>query len=635
MGQYGAFGFLMVSFYWPEWISGYKKMRYFKNLVIPREQRNGQKKRMADLNQFCASEQVNETVFEFQNETIVPVMVTDENGKSTGLIGVVTRAQARRENLGAMEMAETPEEEENLGAREMAETPEESSDEEDEMQDANLEERGVFPEDGEGNQRVEEPREENGRIFNPQDRPVLPRLLKTETADGLAFHFSPDWLIGFQEGQTEDFFIKSARAFVTGGEMPQDVRKKMTTYLRRMKDQFFINEDDFLVRQEPFRDDQEPKLVVPKVLTLMVMKEFHGPRIAAHPGEHATQKNIGRSFFWPGMHAQISNFVKRCNSCAFYKMPLKMKSPLSPISSSKCFELVCMDIAGPFVESNNENRFVIGFIDHFSNFLVAKATSETSADTIANMYFHDICMVFGISRKLLTDRGRNVSGITIHQLAEILGTDKIETTAYHPRGNGKIERVWRSLGTQLAIYTREHPEDWCKYLLYLVSAHNSTENETTKFSPIEILLGEKPRMPIEYAILPSQRVARGLADVVQDKIARLKQIRKQAKINISEAQRKQKLLYDKKVRHHTFRPGQKVLLKIERLEPGTSRKLAPKFEGPHRIIQLNSKGTTAWIACNMDTEQLDQVSCERLVAAPDENDSIEEEVLENDENNEA
>ena len=277
--------------------------------------------------------------------------------------------------------------------------------------------------------------------------------------------------------------------------------------MKRMGDQFFINEDDLLMRQEKFHDDKDPKVVVPKNMIGIVMKEFHGPRLATHPGEHATQNNIKRSFFWPGMHADISNFVKRCTDCVLCKMPPRMKHPLSPIETTKCFELVCMDIAGPFVESNEENRFVIGFIDHFSNFLVAKATPEASAETIANIYFHDICMVFGISRKLLTDRGRNVSGITIHQLAEILGTDKIETTAFHPRGNGKIERVWRSLCTQLAIYTREHPEDWCKYLPYLVSAHNSTQNETTKFSPIEVLLGEKPRMPIEYAILPSKRMA--------------------------------------------------------------------------------------------------------------------------------
>ena len=138
-------------------------------------------------------------------------------GKSTGLIAVVTRAQARRENLGATEMAETPDEEEDLGARDLAETPDEeeeedlgaqeraetpdeSSDDEDENQDANVEERVVFPEDGEGNRAVEEPREEDGRILNPQDLQVLPQLLKTETPDGVGLPLFTRLVGGFSTG---------------------------------------------------------------------------------------------------------------------------------------------------------------------------------------------------------------------------------------------------------------------------------------------------------------------------------------------------------------------------------------------------------------------------------------------------
>ena len=73
--------YLIVSFYWPEWIRGYKKMNYFRNLVVPRIQRNKQRRRFFELCEFCASTETERTTFEFEDEVITPVEVTDENGK--------------------------------------------------------------------------------------------------------------------------------------------------------------------------------------------------------------------------------------------------------------------------------------------------------------------------------------------------------------------------------------------------------------------------------------------------------------------------------------------------------------------------------------------------------------------------
>ena len=113
---------------------------------------------------------------------------------------------------------------------------------------------------------------------------------------------------------------------------------------------------------------------------------------------------------------------------------------------------------------------------------------------------------------------------------------------------------------------------------------------------------------------PRQKDLPDWTEYVQDKILRLKAVRKQAKINIRESKNKQKDFYDKTVRNLKLQKGQKVL---ERKETHKG-KLTPKFEGPHRIKWISDNGTWAMIARYLDTDNLGMVSCERLIPVTEE-----------------
>jgi hypothetical protein len=72
--------------------------------------------------------------------------------------------------------------------------------------------------------------------------------------------------------------------------------------------------------------------------------------------------------------------------------------------------------------------------------------------------------------------------------------------------------------------------------------------------------------------------------------AKLEQTREMARINLREAQDRQKKWYDKNARNREFRRNDMVLL----LLPTTSNKLMAKWQGPYRVLKRIGK-VSYWI----------------------------------------
>ena len=78
-----------------------------------------------------------------------------------------------------------------------------------------------------------------------------------------------------------------------------------------------------------------------------------------------------------------------------------------------------------------------------------------------------------------------------------MGIQKTRTTAYHPQGDGQIERQNRTLQEILSTFVSEHPNNWDLYVDQAVFAYNTSRHEATGFSPYELVFGRVARMPIE------------------------------------------------------------------------------------------------------------------------------------------
>ena len=103
----------------------------------------------------------------------------------------------------------------------------------------------------------------------------------------------------------------------------------------------------------------------------------------------------------------------------------------------------------------------------------------------------------------------------------------------------------------LIKFVGQNKSTWSDYLVTCVFAYNTSQQDSTKFTPFELMFGRQATLPIDINI---QKSSKDLNDVITlDDIERLAEGRRQhlqkAKENISAAQRKQKQHYDKKKRY--------------------------------------------------------------------------------------
>ena len=76
-----------------------------------------------------------------------------------------------------------------------------------------------------------------------------------------------------------------------------------------------------------------------------------------------------------------------------------------------------------------------------------------------------------------------------------------------------------------------------------------------------------------------------------------------AKKNLEENRKNMKLQHDKRAKELNYQIGDKVLLDVRITGPDKNfKKPTPKFEGPYRILEVNSNSTVKIINSNFNTQ---------------------------------
>jgi hypothetical protein len=76
------------------------------------------------------------------------------------------------------------------------------------------------------------------------------------------------------------------------------------------------------------------------------------------------------------------------------------------------------------------------------------------------------------------------------------GTNLNFNIAYHPKLDGKIERVSEIIEDILRMYVMDKPSKWEDYLHLVEFSYNNGYQTSLKMSPFEALYGRKCNMPM-------------------------------------------------------------------------------------------------------------------------------------------
>jgi hypothetical protein len=328
------------------------------------------------------------------------------------------------------------------------------------------------------------------------------------------------------------------------------------------------------------------QVCVPKELRSCVMKLGHDTPMSGHLATKKTLERIWSTFYWPGMCAEIQRYCRSCDRCQkvtprgkVSKVPLS-KMPLSNVP----FEKVAVDLIGPIRPASDAgHQYVLVMVDYATRFPEATPLKRIDAETVAEALW-TMWSRLGIPKTVLSDQGSQFTSQCMREVHKLLAVKGQTTTPYHAQCNGLVERFNGTLKSMLRKMASEKPGTWDRYIPALLFAYREVPQESTGFSPFELIYGRTVRGPM--AVLrdlwtqeESTPEIRTTSTYVLDLRNRIEETCKIAQTQLEKESMRYKKYFDKKAKARTFRAGERVLL----LLPTKLNKLEMTWKGPFNV----------------------------------------------------
>ena len=247
---------------------------------------------------------------------------------------------------------------------------------------------------------------------------------------------------------------------------------------------------------DPGNQETLLQLVLPAAHRQVTLKGCHDE--VGHLGLECMLDFMNDQFFWPHMAAQPKEHIEKCCPCLTFKAK-QAKAPLENIVATHSLELVHLDYLclehGKGLEED-----VLVVTDHFTWYAQAYVTWTQTAQTTTKTLWDKFIVHYGLPKKILLDQGRNFESQLVADLCKLMGTQKLQTSPYHPQTNGQCERLNSTLIGMLVMLCPEKKSEWKNHIGALVYAYNCTQNSATGFSPYYLMYGRQPNLSVDVTL---------------------------------------------------------------------------------------------------------------------------------------
>lgn len=328
------------------------------------------------------------------------------------------------------------------------------------------------------------------------------------------------------------------------------------------------------------------QVVVPASLRTHIMQVAHDSLLGGHLGKKKTIDRILSNFYWPGLNRDVTTFCKTCDICqktvpkgTVHRVPLE-KMPIIDVP----FKRVAVDLVGPIdPPTEGGHRYILTLVDYATRYPEAvplkKITTESVAEALVNMYTR-----FGVPEEVLSDMGSQFTSDCMREVSRLLGIRQLTTTPYHPICNGLVEKFNGTLKKMLRRLACDQPKQWNRYVDALLFAYREVPQESTGFSPFELLYGRTVRGPMNilrtlWTKDTDDVEVKNTYEYVFELRNKMEQTLQIAQEELRKSQTRYKHYYDRRSKKRTFQPGDEVLV----LLPSNNNKLLMQWKGPYRV----------------------------------------------------
>ena len=326
------------------------------------------------------------------------------------------------------------------------------------------------------------------------------------------------------------------------------------------------------------------QLVTPKVYVKTILEQAHNDDIGGHFSARKTFNTIKQHYVWKGMWNDIENFCKECHTC-IQKHKERMKHGIpANLPNGSPWQLVFVDIVGPFKRTKSGNQWYILAIDAFTRNIEVRAIPDTTSKTVIKFLWEQIYLQHGAPDHIFSDNASYFTSQTIVEFYESIGVKGHTVAPYNPQGNGMAEKANGTFNTilRMGIGGNIESDTWDTHIPAAVFAYRHAVHDSTGYSPFFLEHLRMPRLPLDIA-LNAEKVEtdKDIKTWLKIVYANRTKIHELARLNLIQSQLERNEKLSASQPPLTFSEGDLVWLHVD--QTAGSRKFYWPWKGPFVI----------------------------------------------------
>ncbi|KAL5574095.1 hypothetical protein UlMin_023692 [Ulmus minor] len=350
-------------------------------------------------------------------------------------------------------------------------------------------------------------------------------------------------------------------AYLRDGTLPQD--KFEARRLRYRSARYYLDKDK--LRKRSFSspsltclNEDQAKYALQEVPEGVCGNHSSG-RALAH-------KVLRQGYYWPTIQADSLAFVQKCDKCQrFSTIPHQPPKELTPVSNPWPFAKWGIDLIGSLPTARGQLKYVVVAIDYYTKWVEVEPLAKITEQNVTNFIWKHIICQFGIPQELVSDHGTQFENEKLRSICRNLGITKIFSSPAHPKSNGQVEAVNKTIKYTLKKKLEKSKGAWVDELPLVLWSYRTSFRTTTGETPFSLAYGIDAVIPVELGI-PTFRIENfneedndvllALAsDLLEEK-------REKAQLRATTLQQTVARHYNSKVRLRRFTKGDLVIRRI-------------------------------------------------------------------------
>ena len=289
--------------------------------------------------------------------------------------------------------------------------------------------------------------------------------------------------------------------------------------------------------------------VVPTTSLRALALELHVA--LSHSGRDKTTSIMFTKLCNPDFPKVIASVVKECQTCQKHKGSPSNKHPMYRRHVERPYELYAVDLMD-LPKSKRGFKAVLTGVDLYTKFAHVVPLRSKRSETVARaLEMNILATVPRTPKAILSDNGPEFRGAPFNKLLSKYGIEHEFSVPYAPNTNGAVERFNQTLRSRLATVCDGKTRHWDRHLYHIVAQYNRTPHAETNKAPTDFFVRDSE------IILPTKpRTWRNAP------------------------------------KFKSFVVGDLILRKTPYQNPTERDKLAPKYQGPYRIVSVDPNGIT-------------------------------------------